>query len=178
MKNRSVILKDGREVQIRSLLVKDEKRLFQMFNSMSEEALRWGMPPYTKEVINRWMSNIDSMIPLVAELKQRIVGFALIFKNPHPRRMGTGSLAMYLHQDFHNVGLGSFMLELLLKLAHQEKLHRVGLHVIADNKIAVYLYKKFGFKVEGVMKDSYLGADGEFHDELVMGKLLKHEEDS
>jgi len=41
--------------------------------------------------------------------------------------------------------------------------------VIADNKIAVHLYKKCGFNVEGVMKESYLGEDGKYHDELVMG---------
>jgi hypothetical protein len=37
-----------------------------MFASMSSDALRWGMPPYTTEVIDMWMSNLPNMIPLVA----------------------------------------------------------------------------------------------------------------
>jgi len=29
-----------------------------------------------------------------------------------------------------------------------------------------------GFAIEGVMKDSYFGEDGKYHDELVMGLML------
>jgi len=29
-----------------------------------------------------------------------------------------------------------------------------------------------GFKIEGIMKDAYFGADGNYHDELVMGLIL------
>jgi len=64
------------------------------------------------------------------------------------------------------------MLTKLLELAEKEKLHRIELSVIVDNKQAINLYKKFGFKVEGVKKDAYLGEDEKYHDELVMGLIL------
>jgi RimJ/RimL family protein N-acetyltransferase len=51
-------------------------------------------------------------------------------------------------------------------------MHRISLHVIADNEIAVHLYEKFGFKVEGVLRDSYYGEDERYHYELVMGLVL------
>lgn len=165
-------LKDGREVVIRFLTLEDKEKLVEMFACMSEDALRWGMPPYTREVIERWMKSIENLIPLVAEYNNRIVGYASIFRHPHPRRKGTGNLIIYLHQDFHKVGLGTTMLKYLLELAREEGMHRIGLHVIADNKAAIRLYEKFGFKVEGIMKDSYFGADGKYHDELVMGVIL------
>jgi putative acetyltransferase len=79
---------------------------------------------------------------------------------------------MYLHQDYHNIGLGTAMLTFLLDLAKKQGVHRIGLHVIADNAIAIHLYEKFGFKIEGVMKEAYFGADGKYHDEIVMGKVL------
>jgi len=165
----SVRLKDGRDVRVRFLNLEDKEKLVEMFASMSNEALEWGMPPYTREVIERWMSNIQNLIPLVAEHNSRIVGYAWIYKFVHPRRKGTGDLAMYLHQDFQNLGLGTAMLKHLLELAKRGGMHRISLHVVADNKIAVHFYEKFGFKVEGVMKDSYLGADGKYHDEIAMG---------
>jgi RimJ/RimL family protein N-acetyltransferase len=43
---------------------------------------------------------------------------------------------------------------------------------VADSKPTVHLYQKLGFKIEEVMKDGYLGDDGEHHDELVMGLIL------
>jgi len=64
------------------------------------------------------------------------------------------------------------MLRYLLELAREENLHRIGLHVVADNKIAIRLYTKLGFKTEGVMRGSYFGADGKYHDEIVMGLTL------
>jgi len=168
----NVRLKDGREVTVRFLTLEDKERLVEMFSSMSDEALKWGMPPYTKEVIERWMSNFQNLIPLVAEHNNRLVGYAWIYKYAHMRLRGTSDLAMYIHQDFQNIGLGTAMLNQLLQLAKRESVHRIGLHVIADNQIAVHLYEKFGFRVEGVMKDAYLGADGKYHDEIVMGILF------
>jgi putative acetyltransferase len=167
-----VKLKDGREVTVRFLTVEDKERLGELFASISDEALKWGMPPYTKEVIERWMNNIPNLIPLVAEINNRLVGYATIFKYSHPRRIGVSDLGMYLHQDYHNLGLGTAMLTFLLDLAKKQGMHRIGLHVIADNKIAIHLYEKFGFKTEGVMKDAYFGADEKYHDEIVMGRLL------
>ena len=140
---------------------------------MSEEALRWSMAPYTREVIERWMNNIQNLVPLVAEHDNRIVSYASIYKFPHPRRKGNGDLLNYLHQDFHNVGLGTAMTKLLLKLAGKHKMHKLSLYVVADNKIAKHLYEKFGFELEGKMKDSFCGKDGKYHDMLIMGKILK-----
>jgi putative acetyltransferase len=172
-KTRKVRLKDNREVTIRFLKKEDKDKLLEMFNLMSEEALKWEMPPYTEKVIERWIANIDHLIPLIAEYKSHIIGYGSIYKYPHPRRKGVGDLGMRLHQDFQNVGLGSAMLNLLLEFAQKEKLHRITLNVIADNKIALRLYEKFGFNVEGTMKDTYFGADKLYHDEIIMGKILK-----
>ena len=114
----------------------------------------------------------QNLIAIAAFYNNRIVGHAQIFKFPHPRRKGTGDLIIYLHQDFHNVGLGTIMLAKLIELAKKEKLHRIGLDVIVDNRQAIGLYQKFGFKIEGVKKDAYFGEDRKYHDELVMGLLL------
>ena len=165
----TIKLKNNREVFVRFLKAEDKEDLIQMFASMSDEALKWGLPPYSKEVVERWINSLPNLIALVAEYENRLVGYATIFKYPHPRRQGVSDLGMYLHQDFHNVGLGTAMLSYLLELAKKENLHRIGLHVIADNKIAIHLYAKFGFKTEGIMKDSYFGADRKYHDEIVMG---------
>ena len=166
--------KDGRKVVIRNFKLEDKEKLFEFYESLSDEAVRWGMPPYTRDRLERgWLSNLQNLIPVVAIYYDRIVGYAHIFKFPHGRRKDTGDLVIYLHQGFHNVGLGTAMIAELLKLARKEGLHRIGLHVVADNKIAVRLYEKFGFKVEGVLKDAYFGEDGRYHNELAMGLIFE-----
>jgi len=116
---------------------------------------------------------VVNLIPLVATCNDRIVGHAQILKYPHPRRKDTSNLSIYLHQDFHNAGLDLAMLTKLIELAKKESLHPIGLQVVADNKRAIHLYEKLGFKIEGTMKDAYLGEDGKFHGMLEMDLILK-----
>jgi RimJ/RimL family protein N-acetyltransferase len=130
------------------------------------------MVPYTVEDIERGIINLPTLIALVAEYQDKIVGWANIHKFPHPRRKGLGDLAIYLHQDFHNVGLGTAMTERLLQLAQNEKMHRIELTVVKENKIALHLYEKFGFQIEGVSKDAFYGQDGRYHDIINMGLIL------
>ena len=84
-------------------------------------------------------------------------------------------LGIYLHQDFHNVGLGTIMTEIILSIAEEQGLHRIGLHVVEDNRAAVNLYKKLGFTIEGTMRDAYFGADNKYHNMLVMGILFQED---
>jgi len=169
----TVRLKDGRTIALRSMRAEDEDKLFEMFSSLSEDAVRWGLPPYTREVIKRWISNLPHSIAIVALHGDRIVGQASIYKIPPPRRKGVGNLGIYIHQDFQKVGLGTVMVSELLEIARKEKLHKIELGVIAENIRAFRLYEKFGFKVEGVLRDAYLGDDERYHDEIMMGLILK-----
>jgi putative acetyltransferase len=172
MESQKVRLKDNREVTLRLLKLDDRNRLLHLFSTMSDKALEWGMPPYTKGTIGHWMSNIEKLIPLIAVYQDQIVGYVTIFKHVHPRERGVADLGIYLHQDFHSVGLGTIMTEVVLSIAEEQGLHRIGLHVVEDNRAAVNLYKKLGFIIEGTMKDAYYGEDESYHNLLVMGILL------
>lgn len=165
-------LKDKRQVALRFLSVNDEDSLYQCFLCMSNEALKWSMAPYTIERIQRWISNIKNLIALVAEYKGKIVGYASIYKFTQAKRKGVGDLAIYLQQDFHNVGLGTAMTEKLLQLARREKMHKIELQVVAENTVAIHLYEKFNFKIEGISKDSFFGSDGKYHSMVHMGLVL------
>jgi len=166
-------LKDGRTVVLRDFRIEDKEKLVEMYGSLSNEALRWALPPYTRQVIERWLNNLPSLIILVALCDDRIIGHAQILKFQHPRRRGTGDLLIYLHQDFRKMGLGTAMLTKLLEQARNDELHRLNLYVIAENEQAIRLYERFGFKIEGVKGEAYLGEDGRYHDELVMGLILQ-----
>ena len=165
-------LRDERQVILRFLKAEDRDSLYQCFSSMSDKTLEWSMAPYMMDRIQRWIDSIPNRIPLVAEFENRIVGYAGIYKFPQPRRKGTGDLVIYLHQDFHNVGLGTAMTKKLLELARREEMHKIELQAVADNTIAIRLYKRFDFKVEGISEDSFLGFDGNYHDMIHMGLVL------
>jgi putative acetyltransferase len=172
MESWSTRLKDGRIVTLRFLTPEDKSNVLRMFSTMSAEALRWSLPPYDEEWIDRKLASIKELIPLVAVHDNRIVGFCAINKFSHARRKGIGGAGIFLHQDFHDVGLGTAMMELVLDLAKKQGMRRIRLEVIEGNRAAVRLYEKVGFEVEGKMKSSFLGDDNKYHDSLIMAILL------
>lgn len=172
MDSKKFELKDGREVTLRLLEINDRERLLNLFSTMSEKALEWSMPPYSEVTIDRWLSNFERLIPLIAIYQNRIVGYAAIFKHAHTRERGVADFGIYLHQDFQKIGLGTIMSENILCIAKDQGLHRIGLHVVEDNVVAVNLYKKLGFVIEGTIRDAYYGQDEIYHNMLVMGLLM------
>ena len=172
MEKTNITLKDSRQVHLRSVTPPDKEGILKLYNSMSNEALRYSMTPYTPERIQRWFNNLQNMIYIVAIGDSRIIGQASINLARHPRRKNVGELGIYLHQDYHNVGLGSVMMETLLKIAKIRGVHKINLEVVSENKNAIHLYEKYGFIVEGTIRDAFYGTDDNYYDCLMMGIKL------
>ena len=171
-KTQPVVLKDGRRVGIRLYRPADKEGLISMYAGLSQEALRWSMPPYNSQRIERWISNMENTITLIAHDENRVVGHLQISIGTSPRFREMGDLFIYLHQEYQNVGLGTALMNQAITLARERRLHRVELTVVADNHRAIHLYEKVGFQREGLKRENYLGEDEKYHDEIIMGILL------
>jgi hypothetical protein len=70
-----VKLKDERTALIREFQIEDKEKFIEMYESLSAEAVRWGMPPYTRERLEKgWLSNLQNLISIVAFYNDKIVG--------------------------------------------------------------------------------------------------------
>ncbi|MBA7618618.1 Mycothiol acetyltransferase [subsurface metagenome] len=172
---RKVELKDGREITIRPLTPEDNEKIYEMFAAMSEEALRWSMAPYTRERIERWMSNIENLILLGAEHDRSLIGYAQLHRETHPRRRGMAELSVYLHQDYHGAGLGTAITQTLLQEARAQGVHKVNLGTVDENETAIRLFTKLGFEQEGRLRDCFYSDDNLYHDIIMMGLILDEE---
>ena len=61
---------------------------------------------------------------------------------------------------FQNKHIGSKLLEELISISIQNKLFNITLEVRSDNKKAIYLYQKYGFKQVAIRKNYYIDVDG------------------
>jgi RimJ/RimL family protein N-acetyltransferase len=165
-------LKDGRTITVRSYKSDDFEGMLSMFQQFSTEALRYGLPPYDRSRLERWVSGLEGGIMLLALDRERVVGVAIIWRSGNPRRSHVGEFATYIHQGYHGQGLGTFLTKTILKEARDRKLHRVTLQVVAENLPAIKAYERAGFVQEGRLKDAFLDDEGRYHDQLAMGVIL------
>ena len=61
---------------------------------------------------------------------------------------------------FQNKHIGSSLLKKLIEISKNKKLKNITLEVRSDNKKAIYLYQKYGFKEVAIRKKYYNDTDG------------------
>lgn len=75
-----------------------------------------------------------------------------------------------VHPDYRNLGVANKLVEEIFKLCNENMITYALLEVRATNIPAQNLYKKFGFKVDGVRKLYYKNPDGTREDAILMTK--------
>lgn len=116
----------------------------------------------------------DSMFHLLACDGDDIVGELGLMTYPNaPRRKHVASIWMAVRDDWQGKGVGSALMQAAVDLADKWlNLTRIELEVYTDNEPAIRLYKKFGFEVEGTLKQ-FAFRDGEYVDVYAMARLKK-----
>ena len=160
-------------LKIRATEKTDIEAFYELRNCPNAGKNTLAMPFTSREsaakMVNAMVEDRNS-VSLVAELDGKVVGSAgiNIFKG---RRRHCASLAISVHDDYQHKGIGTALMNALIDLADNwYRLKRIELEVYVDNKVAINLYKKFGFVVEGTMK-CYAMKDGKFIDAYLMARV-------
>ena len=169
--------KNSMKVEFRPKLSGDTEMLWEMFSTLSKDSISNLIPPFTRERIEGWTSNIDydEVLKIVAVIKennkQRIVGSASLKFNPNEHSKHKAELGITVHDDYQNVGIGTTLVKHLLNIAQLKKLRKVWLQVNTNNDVAIHIYKKAGFQIEGKLcKERYI--NNKYRDEYRMAILL------
>ena len=120
---------------------------------------------------NRLAAHDERHVRLVALHGSDVVGQIGLEQYSRIRRSHVGNIGMGVISTRHRQGIGSRLLGAALDVADNwMNLRRVELTVYADNDSAIGLYHKFGFEVEGRLRN-YAVRDGMLVDVLSMARL-------
>ena len=120
--------------------------------------------------IQSLLSNENSMI-FVAEDNGELVGYLGAYGGNVKRIKYRVHIVVGILQAYVGRGIGTELFNELEKWSMQVGVHRMELTVMAHNEIGLALYKKMGFFIEGIAKDSIF-VDGKYVDEYYMAKIL------
>jgi ribosomal protein S18 acetylase RimI-like enzyme len=117
-------------------------------------------------------TNIEHGYPqLIAVSAGQVVGWCDVVPNPRPIYAHVGLLGLALLPEFRRQGIGGRLMRQTLGAARDFGLRRVELTVRESNVVAIEIYKKFGFAVEGLQLNRIL-VDGGYQNLVLMGMLF------
>jgi RimJ/RimL family protein N-acetyltransferase len=108
---------------------------------------------------------------LVAISAGEVVGWCDVTAKPRPIYAHAGVLGMGLLPRFRRQGIGTDLIRRSLTAAAEFGFHRVELTVREKNTGAIELYRKVGFRIEGVQRDA-VQVDGAYEDLILMAFLF------
>lgn len=108
---------------------------------------------------------------LVAEVDGHIVGFSRCAGNTLKRTAHQVEFGVGVLKDYWGYGIGKNLLKESIDWADTNQIKKVTLKVLETNKIAILLYEKYGFEVEGVLKKDKLLSNGKYYSTVLMGRI-------
>ncbi len=120
----------------------------------------------------KWFSESaesDSAILLALYDQDRMIGFCDGRSYRDIKRKHRAGLGISLHPNYRGLGLGYKMMEVLISNMKRFKdIQIIELDVMTNNRAALQLYEKLGFKKAGLFPKAFILPSGEVSDNLAM----------
>ncbi|NBI07436.1 GNAT family N-acetyltransferase [Senegalia massiliensis] len=176
---KKVLLKNNNKLLIRETRKEDAKKLINYIQEISVQSdfLTFGRGEFNISVEDeeKMLENIlnsNNNLNIIALIDNKIVG-NLTFRGGHrPRIKHTGEFGVSVLKEYWCIGIGKELVKHLITWAEDgDIIKKINLRVREDNTKAIELYKKLGFKKEGIItRDLYL--NGKYYSSIQMGLEL------
>lgn len=135
--------REGVAVTIRPYRPSDQEALRELYETFDPRHAAQGIPAVTRTHRERWLEHLLSEgVNVVADLDGRIVGHALYTPTTAP----TPELAVFVHQDFHDRGVGTELCRTVVATAAAADREALVLDVEGRNRRARHVYRSLGFE--------------------------------
>lgn len=146
------------KVILRPITEKDTNNILKWRNSKQVKKYFLMQEDLTKEQHEYWLKNIvntGKAIQFIIVDKESMNDVGTIYVRNIDKTDKNGEYGIYIGDtSCRGKGLGYFSSLLICDYCFKElKLHKLYLRVLKDNKRAISLYKKIGFKKEGIAKE-------------------------
>lgn len=163
------------------LKAEEAQKFWNMMNELDRETAFMMYEPGEREEkacnIERLRKTIENAVEgedllWIAECDNEIVGYIWAQRGNLNRVAHTAYIVTGIRSAYRNQGIGLAFFGYLDEWARKKQVMRLELTVECTNTIAIHLYEKNGFVMEGIRKKS-MCVDGIYTDEYYMAKLYE-----
>ncbi|WP_082235156.1 GNAT family N-acetyltransferase [Halobacillus massiliensis] len=116
--------------------------------------------------------NLPNCVIIAAEMDHKLAGYIMGLGGQAVRNRHSVYLVAGVLKEYRGRGIGTQLFDSVESWAVSKNIHRLELTTAVKNTSAVHLYKKAGFEIEGIKKDS-LKINQSFIDEYYMCKIIQ-----
>lgn len=161
----------GERVSLRPCLPEDRPRLREIL--AEPEIARWWNPGDPDQLLADWLDMPPGTV-FVVETGGGVIGSIEFSEEKSPDYRHAG-IDLFLDTAHHGQGLGSDTLRTMARYLFEERgHHRLTIDPDASNERAIRAYRGVGFHPVGILRSCERGADGSWHDCLLL-EMLKGE---
>jgi RimJ/RimL family protein N-acetyltransferase len=186
--SRDITLKNSRKVRVRTITLADIPARQAFLRAIAAEHVYTLLTPAEMDDVcermpRRVAEALDAhdALYLIAEPLDdanagtgEVVADFTIRVEDYERLRHAARLGVEVAPAFRGVGLGDAMMRIAMDWAlSRPDLRRVELWVYADNTLAIALYRKHGFEVEGTRRMAMQWKPGDFRDDHLMARILR-----
>lgn len=173
------VLKNNEELLIREARPEDAVGLNEFLRTIILETDQFGFESDEFVITDEqqahtisMFSGADNSTMLVAVMNNKIVG-SLSFRGGSSKKFRhAGEFGVQVLRDYWNLGIGKKLVEHLISWGKENKsIYKISLRVRTDNENAIHLYKKLGFKEEGILENEMM-SKGILYNLMYMGLMV------
>lgn len=141
-------LKDGTKILFRPMVSKDQAALYEFFKGVDQEEARYLRDDVrSRLVIEKWAKNLDydKTLPILAVKNGDIIADATINRRQYGWKWHLGTVRVYVHQDYRNLGLGHLIIEEMVDIAYKLGIEKLIVELPDVNTAAIQAFTKSGF---------------------------------
>lgn len=163
-------------IEIRPYITGDTQNILEIinYNIINSTALYDYHPRSLEQQTAIFEEKLQKGFPvIVATCDGTVVGFGYYgdFRFREAYRF-TVEHSVYVANAFHGKGVGKLLMEKLIALAKEQKLHTMVGVIDSENQSSVEFHEKFGFETVGIIKESGYKFDRWLHS-VIMQLMLK-----
>ncbi len=146
--HKEVELKDGTKVLLRPMVAEDQDALYEFFKGVHKDVARYLRDDVgSRLVVEKWAKNLDyaKTLPILAIKNDAIIADATINRRRFGWKWHLGTVRVFVHRDYRNVGLGHLMIEEVVDIAYKLGIEKLIAEVPDLNTAAIHAFNRAGF---------------------------------
>jgi L-amino acid N-acyltransferase YncA len=153
-------LKDGTKILLRPMVAEDQDALYEFFQAIPREDARYLRDDISsRHLVEKWAKKLDygKTLPILAIKDDAIIGDATINRRRFGWKHHLGTVRVFVHKEYRDVGLGHLMIDELVDIAYKLGIEKLIVEIPELSTAAIHAFNRAGFyrvaEIPNMVKD-------------------------